>query len=199
MRHSHATRCPPPRLLPGQHARKCAPARSRHSAAGGVAGERLERDDDLWKDRTTARRTRTRGRGPPGSIDRTAATGTATVAMTATAADRMAVDSIITAKAMTVWRRWRPRMTQSVIRGTGAQSPVRRARADAWQARWAGIALAGGTGRGLPENFRGSVVLVMLVAQGARCRGARSSHGCCRGRCACVRARRWQSSARGAG
>ena len=35
-------------------------------------------------------------------IDRTAATGTATVAMTVTAADRMAVDSIITTKAMTV-------------------------------------------------------------------------------------------------
>ena len=55
-------------------------------------------------------------------MDRTEATGTATVAMTATAADRMAVNPMITAKATAVWRRWQPRMTQPAIQGTGARS-----------------------------------------------------------------------------
>ena len=70
-------------------------------AAGGVAGERLERDDDLegQDDRPEEDEDQTRATW---EMDRTVATGTVTVAMTATAADRMAVDPISTAKATTV-------------------------------------------------------------------------------------------------
>ena len=39
-------------------------------------------------------------------------------------------------------------------------------KADARQACWADIALAGETGRGSPANLRASVVFVMLVARG---------------------------------
>ena len=98
-------------------------ARSRRSAAGGVAGERLERDDDLGgqDDRPEEDEDQTRATW---EMDRTEATGTATVAMTATAADRMAVNPMITAKATTVWRRWQPRMTQPAIQGTGGRGPT---------------------------------------------------------------------------
>ena len=87
----------------------------------------------------------------------TAVDSTVMDTMAAAAMDTMvvAVDSRGMAVTTTTWRRCRPPKTQPAVRGTGAQSATVTGgmRADARQARWADIALAGGEGAGFTCRF----------------------------------------------
>lgn len=165
----------------------CAPAaRPRRAAADAAQSAREDSSDDiLWKDRTTARRTRTSGRGPLGGW-----TGRRRPRSRRSRWRRRRR----TGRRWTrwrrprrgPWRRWRPQMTQPAVRGTGAGSAtVRRVETDARQARWADIVLAGKPGA---DHLQISAARSCwscwsreLTVEACRC---------CRGRCACGRARR---------
>ena len=109
----------------------------------------------------------------------TAVDSTVMDTMAAAAMDTMvaAVDSRGMAVTTTTWRRCRPQKTQPAVRGTQGRGRQQSGgmRADARQARWADIALAGvGKARISPADSREAVVLMMLTARGRRCGGARS-------------------------
>ena len=87
----------------------------------------------------------------------TAVDSTVMDTMAAAAMDTMvaAVDSRGMAVTTTTWRRCRPQKTQPAVRGTQGRGRQQSGgmRADARQARWADIALAGGEGAGFTCRF----------------------------------------------
>ena len=121
----------------------------------------------IWKDSTIARRMRITSTRTVETMDMTAMDAMAAAATETTAEGTMAAYLPGVAVTTTMWRRWWPQKTQPAMRGT--QARVSNCQAGA-RGRLAGQTLRwqAGQARISPADSRGSVVLVMLVARGAR-------------------------------